>query len=308
MKALGFTQFGAPEVFEELELETPKASEKGVVIKVLAAGVNPYDALLRAGVMQKIRPLGFPIVPGSDVVGEITEVGSKVKNYAVGDIVIAHPSIGGYGEYVATPSYNIVKKPEEMSIEEAAGLSSVGITAYYALQVANVKKGETLIIQGASGAVGAIAVQIAKEKGIKVIGIASSKNADYVSALGADRVVAYDRDNVAELLADKADVVLDASFGGKGAAKGLAYVKKGGRYISLTAVPEHAEDKKVTAVRLKRTKDMKDKEALSYLADLYRSHKLQLKTAEVLTFDLRGVIGAHQLIDKKKVAGKLILK
>lgn len=308
MKALGFTKYGDPEVFEELELSKPKASEKGVVIKVLAAGVNPYDGLLRSGAMQKMRPLEFPIVPGSDIVGEITEIGSKVKNYAVGDIVIGHPAIGGYSEYVATPSYNVVKKPKEMSIEEAAGLASVGITAYYALQVAKLKKGEKLIILGASGAVGSIAVQIAKEQGHKVIGVASSKNADYVSALGADYVFSYDRDDLSQVLHNKANVVLDMSFGGKGSAEGLHYVKRGGRYVSLTSLPENADEKKVKAIRMKRSKDMKDKEALGYLADLYRAHKLQLKTAEVLTFDLRGVIGAHQLIDKKQVAGKLILK
>ncbi|MBC1500719.1 NADP-dependent oxidoreductase [Listeria weihenstephanensis] len=308
MKALGFTKFGEPEVFEELELPKPKASEKGVLIKVQAVGINPYDALLRAGTMQKIRPLEFPIVPGSDIVGKIVEVGSKVKNYAIGDVVIAHPAIGGYAEYVATPSYNVVKKPKEMGVEEAAGLASAGITAYYALQIANVKKGENLVIQGASGAVGAIIVQLAKEKGIRVIGIGNSKNADYLSALGVDRVMSYDRGNLAEILKDKGDVVIDASFGGKGAEEGLHYVKKGGRYISLTALPENAEEKQVKAIRMKRTKEMKDKEALGYLADLYRANKLQLKTAEVLTFDLRGVIGAHQLIEKKNVAGKIILK
>ncbi|MBC2194157.1 NADP-dependent oxidoreductase [Listeria booriae] len=308
MKALGFTTYGAPEVFEELELPKPTLGEKDVLIKAQAVGINPYDALLRAGTMQKIRPLEFPIVPGSDVVGEIVEVGSKVKHYAIGDIVIAHPSIGGYGEYVAISSAKIVKKPEEMSLEEAAGLASVGTTAYFAIKLAKLKKNETLIIQGASGAVGSIAVQIAKEAGIHVIGIAHSRNRDYVSALGADEVVAYDEENLAKTLADKADVVLDSSFGGKGAAEGLQFVKKGGRYISLTSLPDNAEEKKVKAMRMMRTKDMKDKEALGYLADLYRSHKLRLKTAETLTFDLRGVIGAHQLIDKKKVAGKLVLK
>lgn len=173
-----------------------------------------------------MRPLEFPIIPGSDIVGEVTEVGSKVKNYAVGDVVIGHPAIGGYSEYVATPSYNVVKKPEEMSLEEAAGLSSVGITAYYALQLAKLKKGEKIIILGASGAVGSIAVQIAKEKGYKVIGVASSKNVDYVSALGADRVLSYDKDDLSKVLHNKVNVVLDTSFGGKAAAEGLQYVKK----------------------------------------------------------------------------------
>lgn len=139
-ESIRFYKIWRAEVFEELELPKPKASEKGVLIKVQAVGINPYDALLRAGTMQKIRPLEFPIVPGSDIVGKIVEVGSKVKNYAIGDIVIAHPAIGGYAEYVATPSYNVVKKPKEMGVEEAAGLASAGITAYYALQIANVKK------------------------------------------------------------------------------------------------------------------------------------------------------------------------
>lgn len=140
MRALGFNTYGPPEVFEELELPKPTLSEKDVLIKVQAIGINPYDALLRAGTMQKIRPLEFPIVPGSDVVGEIVEVGSKIKHYAIGDIVIGHPSIGGYGEYVAISSAKIVKKPAEMSLEEAAGLASVGTTAYFALQLAKLKK------------------------------------------------------------------------------------------------------------------------------------------------------------------------
>lgn len=309
MKSIGFTHFGGPEVFEEITTkELPTYKENQVLIKTLKAGVNPYDALLRSGEMAKFRPLAFPIIPGTDVVGEIIAVGNDVTDFSIGDIVIANPSIGGYSQYIAISHKRIMKKPEKMSLSIAAGFASVSVTAYWAIMgFAPVKKGATIIIQGASGAVGGVAVQIAKDNGLYVIGIGNSRNKEYVLSLGADEFVAYNEEHSTSTLANRADIVLDASFGGKGAPSGLDLVKDGGYYLSLTAVPEAQPDKNVTIVSIQRTKDMTTGKALTYLSDLYQRKEIIMETALEFPLTAIGASKAHQAIETKKQAGKIIL-
>lgn len=308
MKAIGFSHFGGPEVFEEFTKELPTYKENQVLIKTIKAGVNPYDALLRSGAMAKFRPLEFPIVPGTDVVGKIVAIGSQVSDFSVDDCVIANPSIGGYSEYIAVSHKRILLKPEKMSLSIAAGFASVSVTAYWAIMgFAPIKKGNTIIIQGASGAVGGVAVQIAKDQGLHVIGIGNSRNKEYVLSLGADEFVAYNEEKSTEVLANRGDIVLDASFGGKGASDGLNLVKDGGFYLSLTAVPKPQADKNVTIVSIQRTKDMTTGKALVYLSELYHRKAIIMETALEFPLTAAGTIAAHQAIETKKQAGKIIL-
>ncbi|MGX7417294.1 NADP-dependent oxidoreductase [Carnobacterium gallinarum] len=309
MYAIGFNQFGGPDVFEEIQKDTPIYKKNQLLVKTMMAGVNPYDALLRSGAMKDIRPIDFPIVPGSDLLGKVVEMGSDVTDFKIGELVIATPSIGGYAEFVAVSHKLAIPKPETMSLEMAAGFSSASVTAFWAMTgFAPIQAGNTLIIQGASGAVGSIAVQIAKDYGFNVIGTGNSRNREFVLSLGADEFVAYDEENIPEYLANQGDFVFDASFGGKGAKDGLNLVKDGGYYLSLTAIPKSVPTKKVTIASLQRTKEMTTNKALNYLTDLYQRKGLIMETALVFPLTATGVAAAHQAIDTKTIAGKILLK
>ncbi|MGU9987744.1 alcohol dehydrogenase catalytic domain-containing protein [Latilactobacillus curvatus] len=123
MEKFGFNHFGGPDVFERFDQPQPTPKDNQVLIKVLAAGLNPYDVALRNGSQDSVRPLPFPIFPGTDVVGEIVELGADVDDYRVGEIVINHRSMGAYSEYVTASTAKILRKPASMSIAEAAGLT-----------------------------------------------------------------------------------------------------------------------------------------------------------------------------------------
>lgn len=309
MYAIGFKQYGGPEVFEELQLDIPTYNENQLLIQTIMVGVNPYDDFLRSGAMKDIRPLDFPIIPGTELVGKVIKAGKNVTDYQIGDIVIARPPLDGYSEYIAISQNLVMKKPENMSLEIAAGFGAVCVTAFWSITgFAPIKKGQTVIIQGASGAVGGVAVQIAKDYGLHVIGIGNSRNRNYVLSLGADEFVAYNEENIFDKLKDRGDFVFDASFGGKGAENGLALVKDGGYYLSLTDVPEPVSDKQVTITSMRLTKEMTAKKAFTYLNELYQRKGIIMETAVTFPLTIEGVQQAHEAIKNKTIAGKIILK
>lgn len=309
MYAIGFNKYGGTDVFEKLQLARPTYNENQLLVKTIMSGVNPYDGFLRSGAMKQIRPLDFPAIIGSELVGKVIEIGHNVTRFQVGDIVIARPSLGGYGEYVAVSQDLVMKKPESMSLEIAAGFAAVNVTAFWSITgFVPIEKGQTIIIQGASGAVGAVAVQIAKDQGLKVIAIGNSRNHDYVLSLGADEFVPYDQVNIFEKLANQGDFVFDASLGGKGAKEVLAMVKDGGYYVSLTDVPEAVSNKQVKIIAMRLTPEMTTSKAFAYLSDLYQRKGIIMATALVFPLTVSGVKQAHDAISTKTVAGKILLK
>ncbi|WP_314064078.1 NADP-dependent oxidoreductase [uncultured Vagococcus sp.] len=302
MNAFGFNSYGPPTVLEILRVPQPELKANQVLLKNLGFGLNPYDAALRAGDHLADRTLNFPFIPGSDAVGQVIQIGSEVDNQLLNQVVIAHPFSGGYGEELVISAKKIISKPVSMSLAEAAGFSTVATIAYHALiTTAQIKKGETLIIQGASGSVGSLAAQIAKANGLYVIGVGNSRNRQMMRELGIDEVVAYDQEDVAQVLAKRGDVVLDASLQGRASHVGLRVLNDGGRYLFLNQAPDLAN-----AVTLLPIVYGKDLPALSYLCNLYSNGQLKLPETISHKATLENLIAGHQALLTKKERGKLV--
>jgi NADPH:quinone reductase-like Zn-dependent oxidoreductase len=182
MKAIQFTEYGGPEVLEVFEVDEPHADAGQVRIAVRAAGVNPFDAKVRSGAMQQMMPVAFPAGTGLEASGVVDEVGADVTGVAVGDAVFGSGA-STFAEYAVLRFW--AKKPDALSFEEAAGYPAVVETAIRILDQVGVQPGQTLVLSGAAGGVGTATVQIARDRGITVIGTASAANQDYLRSLGA---------------------------------------------------------------------------------------------------------------------------
>ncbi len=182
MKAVQFADYGGPEVLQLVDVDEPHAGSGQVRIAVRAAGVNGLDWKIRSGYMREQMPIPLPAGTGVDAAGVVDEVGEGVSNVAVGDAVFGSGS-ATYAEYAVLKSW--AKKPAGLSFEEAAGYPVPVETAIRIMNQVGIQSGETLLVSGAAGGVGSAAVQIARHRGITVIGTASERNQDYLRSLGA---------------------------------------------------------------------------------------------------------------------------
>lgn len=302
MKAFGFNAYGPATVFEEMTVPQPDVKANQVLLKNLGFGLTPYDAALRAGDHQEERSLTFPFIPGSDAVGRVIQVGSEVSQELLGQIMIAHPFNGAYGEEIAISAKKMIAKPPHMTLAEAASFATIATIAYHVMiTTGHIQAGETLIIQGASGSVGSLAAQIAKAQGLYVIGIGNSRNRQLMEALGIDEVAAYDQDDLTQL-AKRGDVVLDASLRGTASQVGLGFLKVGGRYLYLNQAP-NIDNEQVTLLPIVYGKDLP---ALTYLRDLYLAGQLKLPKTITQPATLANLIAGHQALLTKKESGKLV--
>jgi NADPH:quinone reductase-like Zn-dependent oxidoreductase len=183
MKAIVFDRFGGPDVLHESEVDVPQPSPGQVRLRVRAAGVNPIDGKIRQGLLEEMFPIPLPAIPGVEAAGTVDAVGEGVTGLAVGDDVFGWTEIGAYAEYAV--GNRLFPKPAGLSWEVAAALPIAGETSERVLDQLAVGAGDTLLIHGASGAVGTLAVQLAVRRGATVIGTASEANHKYLTALGA---------------------------------------------------------------------------------------------------------------------------
>lgn len=213
MKAIQFAEYGGPEVLQVVEVEEPHAGAGEVRIAVRAAGVNAFDWKVRAGYMREMMPLNLPAGTGLDAAGVVDEVGEGVSNVAVGDAVFGSGS-ATFAQYAVLSSWAV--KPDELSFEEAAGYPVPVETAIQILDQIGVQSGQTLLVSGAAGGVGSAAVQIARERGITVIGTASERNQDYLRSLGATPTTYGEGlvERVRALAPDGIDAALDIAGSG----------------------------------------------------------------------------------------------
>jgi NADPH:quinone reductase-like Zn-dependent oxidoreductase len=240
VKAFIVDRYGSKDGLRAGEMPDPELREDEVLVQVHAAGVNPLDAKIRNGEFKLILPYRPPFVLGHDVAGVVVRVGPRVRRFKTGDQVYARPDdfrIGAFAEYIGVKEDSLAIKPRELTMEEAASIPMVGLTAWQALiEKADLKKGQKVFIQAGSGGVGTFAIQLAKHLGATVATTTSTANVELVKSLGADVVIDYKKDSFESLLRDY-DVVLN-SQDGKTLDKSLRVLKDGGKLISISGPPD----------------------------------------------------------------------
>ena len=248
MKVFVADRYGKQERLRAADVPEPDVQEDDVLIQVHATAVNQLDSKLRNGEFKLILPYRPPFILGHDVAGVVVRVGPRVRQFKVGDEVYARPDdfrIGTFAELIAVKEDSVAIKPKNITMEEAASIPLVGLTAWQALvEKARLKKGQKVFIQAGSGGVGTFAIQLAKHLGATVATTTSAGNMALVKSLGADVVIDYKQDAFEERLSGY-DVVLN-SQDGKTLAKSLGVLQAGGRLISISGPPDpqFAEDTK----------------------------------------------------------------
>lgn len=246
MKAFVINKYGKNSKGHLQHVAEPEVGKNDVLVEVHAAGLNLLDSKIRNGEFKIILPYKTPLLLGHDVAGVIVKVGSEVKHFKVGDEIYSRPRdhrIGTFAELIAIHEDDVALKPKNLTIEEAASIPLVGLTAWQVLvEKAHLKKGQKVFIQAGSGGVGTFAIQLAKHFGTTVATTTSKSNIDFVKNLGADVVIDYKNENFETILSDY-DVVLN-SQDAKSLEKSLHTLKQGGTVFSISGppTPEFAEE------------------------------------------------------------------
>ena len=240
MKAFIVDRYGKNERLRAGEVPEPELREDEVLVQVYAAGVNQLDFKIRNGEFKIFLPYRAPFVLGYDVAGVVVRVGPRVRLFKPGDEVYSRPDdfrIGTFAEFVAVKEDSLAIKPKNISMEEAASIPLVGLTAWQALvEKAKLKQGQKVFIQAGSGGVGTFAIQLAKHLGATVATTTSAGNVALVKSLGADVVIDYKTDDFEKVLSGY-DVILN-SQDGKTLEKSLSVLKPGGQLISISGPPD----------------------------------------------------------------------
>lgn len=238
MKTAYIEHYGKLDAVKLGEQAQPQLQADDILIKIHAASINPLDLRVVEGEFKAILPVKFPFILGNDLAGTIVEVGNQIKNFKVGDAVYAKTDqAGSFAEYVTVKETSIALKPKNISMEHAASLPLVALTAWQALvEFAQLKQGQKVLIHAGSGGVGTIAIQLAKQLGATVATTTSGKNISWVKELGADIIIDYKSTNFEDVIQDY-DVVFDTQ-GGKTLEKSLTVLKRGGRVISIAGPPD----------------------------------------------------------------------
>ena len=310
MKAVTYDEYGGADSLELTEIATPIRLPGSVIIQVHAAGVNPIDVRLRRGEAKWLLPGGFPRVPGYDVAGYVVE-GDPGTGLRAGDRVLAFLDSmygGGYAQYARCAVSGVAKIPVNMSFEKAAAIPLAGSTALQSLRdKASIKPGDRVLINGASGGVGAFAVQIAKANQAHVTAVASGKNEDFVRSLGADDFIDYQKQRFTRL-GRSWQVIFDAA-GKSSFWKSRRSLVKGGRFVSTEpglgglmttmiskAFPRHGY------VMLARS----NADDLAELIGYHQSGQLNVTLADALPLDCAAQ--AQQRLEAGGHVGKYILE
>lgn len=223
------------------DVPAPRPGAQQVLVKVSTAGVNPLDNMISRGEVKLITPYALPQIAGNEIVGRVEALGEGVTSFNVGERVFARlplNSIGAFAEYVAVDAAALARVPEYLSDEEAAGVPLTALTVMQAFDLMGAQPGKTIFISGGTGGVGAMAIPLAKAKGLTVITNGSASGKERVLGLGADRFIDYKTENYAETLSG-IDYVLD-TLGGDETEKQMSIMAPGGQLVSLRGMPNKA--------------------------------------------------------------------
>ena len=240
MKAFVVGKYKKKGALRLAEMPEPQLREDDVLVRVHATGVNLLDSKIRDGEFKLILPYRPPFVLGHDVAGIVVRIGPKVRRFKPGDEVYARPRdhrVGTFAEFIAMNEADVALKPKNLSMEEAASIPLVGLTAWQALvEAGKLKLGQKVFIQAGSGGVGTFAIQLAKHLGATVATTTSTKNVELVKSLGADVVIDYKTQDFEKVLSGY-DLVLH-SQDTKTLEKSLRVLKPGGLLISISGPPD----------------------------------------------------------------------
>lgn len=308
MKAIVIDQYGGAEELVERDLPKPDVKENQVLIEMHATSINPIDWKLREGYLKDGIPLEFPIILGWDAAGVVSEVGSKVSNFKVGDEVFARPVMenGTYAEYVAVDEDLVALKPKNIDFKTAASVPLAGLTAWQCLvDHGKIKSGDKVFVQAGSGGVGLFAIQIAKSFGAYVISTASEKNEGLLKELGVDEFINYKTTDFAEVVQD-ADIALD-TMGGDILDKSFDIVKKGGHLVTTAGQPDEkkAKEKGIVAESMWL---QPNGEQLTELGELMEKGKVKSHIGHTFPLTQDGLREAHELSATHHAKGKIVIE
>ncbi len=309
MKAVAIDRFGPPDVLQLRTLPVPRITASQVLIRVDTAGVGNWELSLRDGSWAEKKT--FPQILGTEGSGVVVAVGARVTRFKPGDpvIAIAYPEGGFDAEYVALGASKVAPKPKGFDLRDAGALPVIGLTALQGVDDAlHVRKGERVIIHGASGSVGMIALQFAKLRGARVLATASGRDGvKFVEQLGADVAVDGKRadiiDAAREFAPDGVDAVL-AFIGGPQLTQCLDALRKGGRVAYPNGI--EPEPRKRRGIRLIPYDGLPGRSRYERLARAAEEAKLQIPIAKELP--LRKAADAHRRLEKGHVLGKVVLR
>jgi NADPH:quinone reductase-like Zn-dependent oxidoreductase len=302
-RAVKFDHYGGIDVLHVEELPLPEAGKGEVLVKVKAAGINPGEAAIRQGLMEKMWPATFPSGQGSDFAGIVGKVGEGVTNFKEGDQVIGFTNNrASQAEYVLVEAMHLIRKPRHVSWEQAGALFVVGTTAYAAIRAVGLRTGETLVVSGAAGGVGCVVVQLAVNIGARVIGLASESTHNWLKAHGAVPVAYGDgmEERVRFASGGKVHAFID-TYGHGYVDMALALGVKPDRIDTI--IDFEAADKHHTKTEGNSAGARPD--ILSELADLMEKGCLEIPIARV--YKLNEVRDAYLELEKRHTHGKIVL-
>jgi NADPH:quinone reductase-like Zn-dependent oxidoreductase len=305
MKAIRIEGYGQDDVVELAEMKKPEPGADQILVKVKSAAVNPVDWKIRDG-LGELFGLKPPLILGCEVAGTVEEVGRAAKNFGAGDEVYGYLGThsGGYAEYVAAPASEFVRRPQNVDADTAASVSVGALTAWQGIfDNGKLTSGQRILITGASGAVGSMAVQLAKAKGARVIGTGSGRNEEFVRGLGADQFIDYKKAKFEDEVRDT-DVVFD-TVGGETQERAFQTLKRGG-YLVSTVSPPSEEKAKEFGVNVAMVTMMPNAEQLAEINRLLEGGKLKVRVGPVLP--LAEVKKAHRISAGGHAEGKIILR
>ncbi len=307
IKAIVVHEFGGPEVLKSEDVPKPEPKENEILVRVIAAGVNPVDDGLRSGHYSKYFGPKPPFTPGGDIAGVVEKIGTKITKFKAGDAVYAYLDLdrgGGYAEYTVTNEKEAAPKPKSLTFEEAAATPIVALTAWQALvDTAKLSAGQTILIHGGSGGVGSFAIQIAKAKGAKVYATASTANQDFLKQLGADVAIDYTKQKFEDVAKD-VDVVLD-SVGKDTLQRSYGVVKKGGFLVTIVARPDSSELEK-HGIHGSSLSVAPNSHELTEITKLIEEKKIKVIVSQ--TFPLSDAAKAQEQAATGHTRGKIVLK
>ncbi len=306
MKAVMINEYGDETVLNYTDVERPKPQSDEVLIKVHASAVNPVDWKIRDG-LGEMFGLRLPVILGCELAGTVEQVGTEVKGFRTGDEVFGYVSLqrnGGYAEYTIAKESEIALKPKNLDFENAAAIPVGALTSWQALfELARLQSGQRILIHGAVGGVGSMAVQLAKARGAIVTGTASGKNEEFVRSLGAVEFVDYAKSKFEDVVKG-VDVVFD-TVGDDTLERSFQVLKKGG-FLVTTVAPPSKEKAGEFGVKAAMVNVQPSAEQLKEVGQLIEEGKL--KTHVDIVLPLAQIKRAHELSKAGHTRGKIILR